>query len=85
VCDGFANRKIKELISKLEEIHYDQHKEEWRAGKFSVDNRRVLLAHWTLQAYNELYEKWGHLIVKGFKQVRLSLNPDGSEDWKLKI
>jgi hypothetical protein len=28
VCDGFANKKIKELISELEEIYYDQHEDE---------------------------------------------------------
>jgi hypothetical protein len=85
VCDGFANKKIKELISKQEEIHYDQYEAEWKASKFTVSDRRVLLAQWTLEAYNLLHEKYGHLIVKAFEQVGLSLNPDGSEDWKLKI
>jgi bacterioferritin-associated ferredoxin len=27
VCNGFANKKIKELISKQEEMHYDQYKD----------------------------------------------------------
>jgi hypothetical protein len=85
VCDGFANKKIKELITEREEIHYDQHEDEWRRGKFSVSDRRVLLAHWVLEAYNELHEKYSHLIVKGFEQVGLSLNPNGRDDWKLKI
>jgi hypothetical protein len=85
VCDGFPNRKMKELISEREEIHYDLHEDEWRAGKYSVGDRRVLLVQWTFEAYNELHEKYGHLIVKAFEQVGLSLNPDGSEDWKLKI
>jgi hypothetical protein len=85
VCDGFPNKKMKELISEREEIHYDLHEDEWRAGKYSVGERRVLLVQWTLEAYNELHEKYGHLIVKAFEQVGLSLNPDGSEDWKLKI
>jgi hypothetical protein len=80
VCDGFANKKIKELISELEEIHYDQHEAEWKAGKFTVGDRRVLLAQWTLEAYNALHKKYGHLIVKAFKQVSLSLNPNGSKD-----
>jgi hypothetical protein len=64
----------------LEEIHYDQHEAEWKAGKFTVGDRRVLLAHWVLEAYNVLHEKYGHLIVKAFEQVGLSLNPDGFED-----
>jgi hypothetical protein len=45
----------------------------------------VLLAQWTLEAYNLLHKKYGHLIIKAFEQVRLLLNPDGSKDWKLKI
>jgi hypothetical protein len=40
----------------------------------------VLLAQWTLEAYNLLYKKYGHLIVKAFEQVGLLLNLDGSED-----
>ena len=28
MCDGFTNKKIKELISELEEIHYDQNEAE---------------------------------------------------------
>lgn len=85
VCDGFANKKMKELIAEQEEIHYDNHEAEWRAGKYTVSDRRVLLANWVLHAYNELHEKHGDKIIKAFEQVGLSLNPDGSEDEKLKI
>ena len=28
MLDGFANKKIKELISEIEEIYYDQYEEE---------------------------------------------------------
>jgi hypothetical protein len=85
VLDGFCNRKIKELISELEEIHYDLYEDQWKSGRFSVSDRRVLLTEWVLEAYNTLHERYGHLIVKAFEQVGLSLNPDGSKDWKLKI
>ena len=85
VCDGFVNRKIKELISEQEEAHYDLHEDQWKAGKFTVGDRRLLLVEWTLNAYNILYEKYRDSIIKAFQQVGLSLNPDGSEDWKLKI
>ena len=44
MCDGFANKKIKELISEIEEAYYDLHKAKFKAGKFSVSDRRVLLA-----------------------------------------
>ena len=80
VCDGFANKKIKELISEMEEAHYDLYEAEFKAGKFSISDRRVLLAGWVLEAYNIIHEKYGHLIIKAFEQVGLSLNPDGSED-----
>jgi hypothetical protein len=85
VCDGFANKKVKELISGMEEAHYDLYEAEYKAGKLTVSDRRVLLAMWVLKAYNILHEEYGHLIRKAFEQVGLSLNPDGSEDWKLKI
>ena len=85
VYDGFANKKIKELISKREELYYDLNKAQQKAGKYSVSDRRVLLVQWTLEAYQELHKKYQPQIVKAFQQVRLSLNPDGSEDQKLKI
>jgi hypothetical protein len=44
VLDGFANKKIKELIREQEEAYYDEHKAEFQAGKFSASDRRVLLA-----------------------------------------
>ena len=44
VCNRFTNRKIKEVISEREEIYYDQYEDQWRAGKFTVSDRCVLLA-----------------------------------------
>ena len=85
VYDSFTNKKIKELISEIEEAHYNLYEAEYKAGKFTVSDRRVLLAIWVLKAYNILYKEYSHLIRKAFEQVGLSLNPDGSEDWKLKI
>jgi hypothetical protein len=43
VCDSFANKKIKELISKIEEAYYNLHKTEFKAGKFIVSDQQVLL------------------------------------------
>ena len=85
VCNGFANKKIKELISEMEEAYYDLHEAEFKAGKVTVQQRRLLLGEWVLEAYNILHEKYSDKIIKAFEQVGLSLNPDGSEDWKLKI
>ena len=80
VCDTTANQLIKKFISESEKAHYDLHKIEYKTGKFTVSDRRVLLAEWTLNAYNKLHEKYQDLIVKGFKQVSMLLNPNGSED-----
>jgi hypothetical protein len=87
VLDGFINKKIKEfeLIQEEEEIHYNLYETEWKSGKFSVGDGRVLLAEWMLKAYNLLHENYRESIIKPFEQVGLSLSPDGSEDWKLKI
>jgi hypothetical protein len=38
-----------------------------------------------MQAWNTLHKLHKETINKAFQQVGLSLNPDGSEDWKLKI
>jgi hypothetical protein len=80
VCDTTANQLIKKFISESEEAHYDSHEMEYKTGRFTVGDRRVLLAEWTLDAYNKLHEEHRDLIIKGFEQVGMSLNPDGSED-----
>jgi hypothetical protein len=48
VCNTIANKRLKELIAEAEEAYYDLHESNWKAGKFSVSDRQVLLAHWTL-------------------------------------
>ena len=60
---------MKEMISEREKIYYDQNEDQWRAGKFTISNRRVLLAQWTLEAYNELHKKYSYLIVKGLSKL----------------
>lgn len=44
VCDGFANKKIKELIAEMKEARYDLYEDEYKAAKFSAVDRRILLA-----------------------------------------
>jgi hypothetical protein len=85
VLDLAVNKLIKTLIRECEEAHYDLHEAEWKAGKFTVSDRRILLTHWVLQAWNTLHELHRETIITAFQHVGLSLNPDGSEDWKLKI
>ena len=42
VCDGFTNKKIKELILEIEEAHYDLYEAEFKAGKFSISVLRLV-------------------------------------------
>jgi hypothetical protein len=56
------------------------YKDDWKARKFSVGDRRILLTHWVMQAWNTLYKLHKEIIIKAFQQVGLSLNPDGSKD-----
>ena len=36
VCNSFTNKKIKELISEIEEAYYDLYEAESKAGKVTV-------------------------------------------------
>jgi hypothetical protein len=38
-----------------------------------------------MEAWKELYEKCQAMIIKTFRSVGLSLNPDGSKDRELKV
>ena len=67
VCDSFTNRKIKELISVMEEAHYDLYEAEYQAGKFTVSDRRVLLATWVDRAFTILYKEYSNQIRKAFQ------------------
>ena len=43
------------------------------------------MTHWVREAWTRLHEEYKDIIIKTFRQVGLTLNPDGSEDIKLKI
>jgi hypothetical protein len=43
------------------------------------------LTKWVAEAWKELHEKYKDVIIKTFQSIGLSLNPDGSEDSKLKV
>jgi hypothetical protein len=44
--DISVNKLLKGLIRNQEEQYWDEHQEEWKAGKFIKPERRVLLTHW---------------------------------------
>jgi hypothetical protein len=83
--DISVNKIIKDCIKQFEEAHHKEHLEEWKTGKFSIDSRRILMTHRVGKAWELLHENRGDTIRKTFQQTGLSLNPDGSEDRKIKI
>jgi hypothetical protein len=76
---------IKDMVAQAAEDHYNQHTTSYEEGKFTVGERRVLLTKWVAVAWKRLHEEKKDVIIKTFRQVGLSLNPDGSEDHELKI
>jgi hypothetical protein len=49
----------------------------------SVYERRILMTHWVTHAWEKVHKELKDTIIKTFRQVGLSLNPDGSEDSEL--
>jgi cation diffusion facilitator CzcD-associated flavoprotein CzcO len=85
VLNVSLNKPLKDLIKEEHDDHFDRHVEEWEQEKFNVGERRVLLTHWVAKAWKRLHLEYKETIIKTFQHVGLSLNPDGSEDDKLKI
>jgi len=85
VLDVSVNKIIKQYIEEAEDIHIDQHIEQWKAGKYTVGDRRVLITQWVAEAWEKLHKEHKDTIIKTFRQVGLSLNPNRSEDSELKI
>jgi hypothetical protein len=83
--DIFINKIIKNLIRDAEEQHYDDNIEEWKAGKYTKRDRRILLTHWVGQAWEVLHRDYKETIIKTFRQTGLLLNPDGTKDSEIKI
>jgi hypothetical protein len=83
--DIFFNRLLKALIREQEERWIENNLAKWEACNFTEGERRILITEWVGTAYDTLYEKYKDLIIQTFRNVGLSLNPDGSEDSELKI
>ena len=85
VLDISVNKLVKQLIEEEEELWIDSNMDKWKEGKFSIGDRRILMTHWVATAWRKVHETHKDTIIKTFRQVGLSLNPDGSEDAELKI
>lgn len=85
VLDVAINSLLKAIIKELEEVHIDQHLEQWNNNEYTVADRRVLLTHWVGEAWRRIHTDYRETIIKTFRNLGLSLTPDGSEDSELKI
>ena len=85
VLDVAINKPLKHRIEQQANAHYEQNFKEWKAGQYSVSDRRVMLTKWVGQAWTELHKDHGELIRQTFRRVGLSLAVDGSEDREIKV
>ena len=73
------------LIKQKADNYYNTYIEQWTNGKYTVGERRVMLTHWVARAWKRLHIEYKDTIIAAFRNVGMSLNPDGSEDGELKI
>jgi gluconate kinase len=85
VLDVAVNKIMKQYIEEAEELHIEQNIEKWKSGKYSVGDCRVLMTHWVGEAWIKLHQEHKETIVKTFRSIGLSLDPNGSQDSELKI
>jgi hypothetical protein len=66
VLDGFANKKIKQLICESEKAYYDQHQNEFGNRKFSASCRRIL-KYFISEIFHMYTVEWSHSKPVAFK------------------
>jgi hypothetical protein len=79
------NKPLKDLIKEEQDRHFDENIEEWEQEKFNVGQRRVLLTYWVARAWKRLHLEYKDTIINTFRNVGLSLNPNGFKDTEIKI
>ena len=91
-CTGFVqvlnvglNKELKALIAQKASNYANKYYNRYKASDFTVADRRVLLTYQVVKAQAELYKKYKHVIIKTFKFIRLSLNPNSFKDTELKV
>lgn len=85
VLDLLANKLIKLRIEDSEQQWIEDNWELYKAGKFSVRDRRILITKWVGEAWEWFHYTHRDAIIHTFQSVGLSLNPDGSQDHLLHI
>lgn len=85
VLDVAIKKPLKNRISELADIHYEENLEKWKKSSYSVGDRRIMLTEWVGQAWRELHAEQSGLIRRTFRKLGLSLAVDGSEDEEISI
>jgi DDE superfamily endonuclease len=85
VLDVSLNKTLKALVAQAAKDHANKYASQYEEGGFTVGDRRVLLTKWVGKAWERLHIEYKDTIVRTFRQVGLSLNPNGSEDHEIKI
>jgi hypothetical protein len=85
VLDVSINKLVKKFIEEEEQIYYDNNLDTFAAETVNIGQRRILMTWWVATAWKRVHDEYQDLIVKTFKHVGLSLNPNGSKDRELKI
>ena len=85
VLDVSLNKLLKDLIKEEQDNYYNLHIEEQQQEKYNIRERRILLTHQVARAWKRLHLEYKDTIVNTFRNVRLSLNPNGSDDKELKV
>ena len=85
VLDVTVNKIMKQYIKDFEDQLVDKHFDKWKASKFNIEERRVLLTEQVGKAQVKLYKYYQDAIIKTFQNVGLFLLPNSLKDNLLKI
>jgi hypothetical protein len=83
--DVSLNKPLKDLIQEEQDDHYDCYINEWESGKVPYWGATGSLDLLGRKAWKRLHLEYKNTIINTFRNVGLTLNPDGSEDSNLKI
>ncbi len=86
VLDVAFNRDFKRLLQECFENHLEENLDKWEKGGFSASDKRIFVTKWVGIAWDRLHQEGSNdAVKKAFKRTGTTLNPDGSEDHRIKI
>jgi hypothetical protein len=83
--DTAVNHIFKDYISDLLDREMERNLTLWKSGRFTIEDRWVLMTWIVGEAWDWLHREKSQLIIKAFRQVGITLPVDGSIDAELKI